>query len=79
MDTLFDTVSVAGNDVFVACFLVSLSDLTCEDSPELLPPPGVSDNRQCVLCLKYGDDNTNVSQSWAKHHLSSRDLSWYSS
>ncbi|XP_045559441.1 histone-lysine N-methyltransferase 2A isoform X1 [Salmo salar] len=36
-----------------------LHDLSCEDSPELLPPPGVSDNRQCVLCLKYGDDNTN--------------------
>ncbi|XP_034718401.1 histone-lysine N-methyltransferase 2A isoform X2 [Etheostoma cragini] len=32
-----------------------------EDSPELPPPPGVSDNRQCVLCLKYGDDNTNES------------------
>nr|XP_046244986.1 histone-lysine N-methyltransferase 2A isoform X2 [Scatophagus argus] len=30
-----------------------------EDSPELPPPPGVSDNRQCVLCLKYGDENTN--------------------
>lgn len=38
-----------------------------EDSPELPPPPGVSDNRQCVLCLKYGDENTNVSQksAWA--------------
>lgn len=33
-----------------------------EDSPELPPPPGVGDNRQCVLCLKYGDENTNVSQ-----------------
>uniref|UniRef100_A0A1A8V3E7 Histone-lysine N-methyltransferase n=1 Tax=Nothobranchius furzeri TaxID=105023 RepID=A0A1A8V3E7_NOTFU len=30
-----------------------------EDSPELPPPPGVTDNRQCVLCLKYGDENTN--------------------
>uniref|UniRef100_A0A671WR88 [histone H3]-lysine(4) N-methyltransferase n=1 Tax=Sparus aurata TaxID=8175 RepID=A0A671WR88_SPAAU len=28
-------------------------------SPELPPPPGVGDNRQCVLCLKYGDENTN--------------------
>nr|XP_015192943.1 PREDICTED: histone-lysine N-methyltransferase 2A isoform X3 [Lepisosteus oculatus] len=35
------------------------ADLSREDSPELAPPPGVSDNRQCVLCLKYGDDNTN--------------------
>uniref|UniRef100_A0A8C8H0E0 Histone-lysine N-methyltransferase n=1 Tax=Oncorhynchus tshawytscha TaxID=74940 RepID=A0A8C8H0E0_ONCTS len=34
-------------------------DLSREDSPELLPPPGVSDNRQCVLCLKYGDDHIN--------------------
>ncbi|XP_036381695.1 histone-lysine N-methyltransferase 2A [Megalops cyprinoides] len=34
-------------------------DLAREDSPELLPPPDVSDNRQCALCLKYGDDNTN--------------------
>lgn len=32
----------------------------CEESPVLPPPPGVSDNRQCVLCLKYGDENTNV-------------------
>lgn len=40
---------------------VSSSDR--EDSPELPPPPGVSDNRQCVLCLKYGDENTNVSQT----------------
>ncbi|XP_029303050.1 LOW QUALITY PROTEIN: histone-lysine N-methyltransferase 2A [Cottoperca gobio] len=30
-----------------------------DDSPELPPPPGVSDNRKCVLCLKYGDENTN--------------------
>ncbi|XP_066565242.1 histone-lysine N-methyltransferase 2A isoform X2 [Amia ocellicauda] len=35
------------------------ADLSREDSPELTPPPGVGDNRQCVLCLKYGDDNTN--------------------
>lgn len=32
----------------------------CEDSPELPPPPGLSDNRLCVLCMKYGDENTNV-------------------
>ncbi|TNN75525.1 Histone-lysine N-methyltransferase 2B [Liparis tanakae] len=30
-----------------------------DDSPELPPPPGIGDNRQCVLCLKYGDENTN--------------------
>ncbi|XP_045073096.1 histone-lysine N-methyltransferase 2A-like isoform X4 [Coregonus clupeaformis] len=36
-----------------------LHDLSREDSPELLPPPGISDNRQCALCLKYGDDNIN--------------------
>lgn len=48
---------------------LSLSDLSCEDSPELLPPPGVSDNRQCVLCLKYGDDNINVSKRCAKQSL----------
>ncbi|XP_068096949.1 histone-lysine N-methyltransferase 2A isoform X2 [Hyperolius riggenbachi] len=30
-----------------------------EDSPEMLPPPGVEDNRQCALCLKFGDDNAN--------------------
>ncbi|KAJ8388344.1 hypothetical protein AAFF_G00134980 [Aldrovandia affinis] len=34
-------------------------DLARGDSPELSPPPDVSDNRQCALCLKYGDDNTN--------------------
>ncbi|CDQ59252.1 unnamed protein product [Oncorhynchus mykiss] len=39
--------------------LPMLHDLSREDSPELLPPPGVSDNRQCVLCLKYGDDHIN--------------------
>lgn len=38
-----------------------------EDSPERPPPPaGVSDNRQCVLCLKYGDENTNVSRGRKK-------------
>ncbi|XP_043532436.1 histone-lysine N-methyltransferase 2A isoform X3 [Chiloscyllium plagiosum] len=35
------------------------SDRSREDSPELDPPPDVEDNRQCVLCLKYGDDNRN--------------------
>ncbi|XP_064424837.1 histone-lysine N-methyltransferase 2A isoform X2 [Latimeria chalumnae] len=37
------------------------SDRSREDSPELIPPPDVEDNRQCVLCLKYGDDNSNES------------------
>ncbi|KAL6471058.1 hypothetical protein MHYP_G00197080 [Metynnis hypsauchen] len=36
-----------------------IHDLSREDSPELPPPPGVSDNRQCVLCLNYGDEKTN--------------------
>ncbi|XP_030632215.1 histone-lysine N-methyltransferase 2A [Chanos chanos] len=38
---------------------LNIPDHSREDSPELLPPPGVSDNRQCVLCLNYGDENTN--------------------
>ncbi|XP_063291978.1 histone-lysine N-methyltransferase 2A isoform X3 [Pelobates fuscus] len=29
------------------------------ESPEQPLPPGVDDNRQCALCLKYGDDNAN--------------------
>nr|XP_033773847.1 histone-lysine N-methyltransferase 2A isoform X1 [Geotrypetes seraphini] len=37
----------------------SNSDRCREDSPELHPPPGVEDNRQCALCLKYGDDSAN--------------------
>lgn len=32
-----------------------------EDGPELPPPPGITDNRQCLLCHKYGDENTDVS------------------
>lgn len=44
-------------------------DLTREDSPELSPPPDVTDNRQCALCLKYGDDNTNVSVCPPPSHL----------
>ncbi|XP_075046891.1 LOW QUALITY PROTEIN: histone-lysine N-methyltransferase 2A [Mixophyes fleayi] len=35
------------------------TDHSREESPELPPPPGVEDNRQCALCLKYGDDNAN--------------------
>ncbi|EMP33388.1 Histone-lysine N-methyltransferase MLL [Chelonia mydas] len=35
------------------------SDRSREDSPELNPPPDVEDNRQCALCLKYGDDSAN--------------------
>uniref|UniRef100_A0A4W3HIR4 [histone H3]-lysine(4) N-methyltransferase n=1 Tax=Callorhinchus milii TaxID=7868 RepID=A0A4W3HIR4_CALMI len=32
---------------------------TEQPAPDLDPPPGLEDNRQCVLCLKYGDDNRN--------------------
>ncbi|XP_069750876.1 histone-lysine N-methyltransferase 2A isoform X4 [Narcine bancroftii] len=35
------------------------SDRSREESPDIDPPPDVEDNRQCVLCLKYGDDNKN--------------------
>ncbi|GCB71718.1 hypothetical protein scyTo_0001678 [Scyliorhinus torazame] len=35
------------------------SDRSREDSPDIDPPPDVEDNRQCVLCLKYGDDSRN--------------------
>ncbi|XP_053125298.1 histone-lysine N-methyltransferase 2A isoform X2 [Hemicordylus capensis] len=38
---------------------ISSSDRSREDSPELAPPPDVEDNRQCALCLKYGDDGGN--------------------
>ncbi|XP_072011778.1 histone-lysine N-methyltransferase 2A isoform X2 [Engystomops pustulosus] len=30
-----------------------------DEIADLPPPPGVEDNRQCALCLKYGDDNAN--------------------
>uniref|UniRef100_A0A673VP25 Histone-lysine N-methyltransferase n=1 Tax=Suricata suricatta TaxID=37032 RepID=A0A673VP25_SURSU len=35
------------------------ADRSREDSPELHPPPGIEDNRQCALCLAYGDDSAN--------------------
>lgn len=35
------------------------TDRSREDSPELHPPPGIDDNRQCALCLMYGDDSAN--------------------
>lgn len=35
------------------------TDRSREDSPELNPPPGIEDNRQCALCLMYGDDGAN--------------------
>ncbi|XP_063166925.1 histone-lysine N-methyltransferase 2A isoform X2 [Candoia aspera] len=38
---------------------LSSSDRSQDDSPELAPPPDVEDNRQCALCLKYGDDGGN--------------------
>ncbi|XP_056613251.1 histone-lysine N-methyltransferase 2A [Triplophysa dalaica] len=36
-----------------------IHDLSHEDIPELPPPPDVGDNRQCALCLNYGDEKTN--------------------
>ncbi|KAA0701545.1 Histone-lysine N-methyltransferase 2A [Triplophysa tibetana] len=36
-----------------------IHDLSHEDIPELPPPPDVGDNRQCALCLNYGDEETN--------------------
>ncbi|XP_059389089.1 histone-lysine N-methyltransferase 2A-like isoform X2 [Carassius carassius] len=36
-----------------------IHDYSLEDSPDIAPPPGVCDNRQCALCLNYGDENTN--------------------
>lgn len=52
------------NTVVLGPFLPKFDVLSTdrEDIPQLPPPPGVTDNRQCVLCLKYGDENTNVSQ-----------------
>ncbi|KAM4015555.1 histone-lysine N-methyltransferase 2A isoform 2-T2 [Anomaloglossus baeobatrachus] len=34
-------------------------DHSRDENADLPPPPGVEDNRQCALCLKYGDDNAN--------------------
>ncbi|NP_001103749.1 histone-lysine N-methyltransferase 2A [Danio rerio] len=36
-----------------------IHDHSLEDSPVIPPPPGVGDNRQCALCLNYGDEKTN--------------------
>ncbi|XP_063797869.1 histone-lysine N-methyltransferase 2A [Pseudophryne corroboree] len=36
-----------------------VTDISRVESPDLPPPPGVEDNRQCALCLKYGDDSAN--------------------
>ncbi|XP_076832457.1 histone-lysine N-methyltransferase 2A [Brachyhypopomus gauderio] len=36
----------------------SIHDLRQDYSPERPPPPGVGDDRQCILCLSYGDENT---------------------
>uniref|UniRef100_A0A672QIG3 Histone-lysine N-methyltransferase n=1 Tax=Sinocyclocheilus grahami TaxID=75366 RepID=A0A672QIG3_SINGR len=36
-----------------------IHDHSLEESPDIPPPPGVGDNRQCALCLNYGDENTN--------------------
>ncbi|XP_044147210.1 histone-lysine N-methyltransferase 2A [Bufo gargarizans] len=35
------------------------TDHSRDENADLPPPPGVEDNRQCALCLKYGDDNAN--------------------
>ncbi len=47
---------VSYTGIFLFC-----SDHSPEDSTDIPPPPGVGDNRQCALCLNYGDKNTNVS------------------
>ncbi|XP_060743641.1 histone-lysine N-methyltransferase 2A isoform X2 [Tachysurus vachellii] len=36
-----------------------MHDLSQEESPELPLPSGIGDNRQCVLCLNYGDQKAN--------------------
>ncbi|XP_016128082.1 histone-lysine N-methyltransferase 2A isoform X1 [Sinocyclocheilus grahami] len=36
-----------------------IHDHSPEDSPDIPPPSGIGDNRQCALCLNYGDENTN--------------------
>ncbi|XP_059814282.1 histone-lysine N-methyltransferase 2A-like isoform X3 [Hypanus sabinus] len=35
------------------------SERNQEESSDIDAPPDVEDNRQCALCLKYGDDNKN--------------------
>ncbi|XP_040281366.1 LOW QUALITY PROTEIN: histone-lysine N-methyltransferase 2A [Bufo bufo] len=35
------------------------TDHSRDENADLPPPPGVEDNRQCALCLKYGDDHAN--------------------
>ncbi|XP_056399765.1 histone-lysine N-methyltransferase 2A [Hyla sarda] len=35
------------------------TDHSRDENADLPPPPGVEDNRQCALCLKYGDDSAN--------------------
>lgn len=45
------------------------TDRSREDSPELHPPPGIDDNRQCALCLMYGDDSANVSTLGVRSRL----------
>lgn len=49
------------------------SDLSHEDRTEHPPPPGVSDNRLCALCLNYGDANTNVSHCSSKNTIARTD------
>lgn len=52
---------VSYTGTFILC-----SDHSPEDSPDIPPPPGVGDGRQCALCLNYGDENTNVSNHQQK-------------
>lgn len=54
------------------------SDHSPEDSQDIPPPPGVGDNRQCALCLNYGDENTNVSNHpQKKNALACADVDLY--
>ncbi|KAJ8280583.1 hypothetical protein GJAV_G00056510 [Gymnothorax javanicus] len=36
-----------------------LQEFAREDGAKVIPPSGLSDSRQCALCLKFGDDNAN--------------------
>lgn len=48
--------------LFLIFPLRNYQDLNQEDRPEPAHPSGIDDNRQCVLCLKYGDEKATVSQ-----------------
>ncbi|XP_075696252.1 histone-lysine N-methyltransferase 2A isoform X2 [Rhinoderma darwinii] len=38
---------------------MTVLDHSRDENADLPPPHGLEDNRQCALCLKYGDDNAN--------------------